>query len=234
MQSDEDILDYWFEKKNLRKNSRELYTLAMKQYSEITGKTISELYYEADKEEEQNIKLDKRNYSYYIIKYKKHLTEQKKSPHTIRIYLTAVKSFYNAYKIKQPDITLSKGDIGLEQNYGRLLQKKEIRAMIKISSSRNRAIIYLMALSGISQKEVRDLPLKKFVDASARALDLEINNVEDLFKHEKALLKDTILELEITRKKVNYRCQSFIPPEVTEKILVYLKERQNGNNQKVK
>lgn len=70
MQSDEDILDYWFEKKNLSKNSRELYTLAMKQYSELIGKTIRELYYEADKEEEENIKLDKRKYSFYTIKFK--------------------------------------------------------------------------------------------------------------------------------------------------------------------
>lgn len=105
---------------------RTVYT-CNNQYVKINKKTIANLYYEADREEEQNIKLDKRNYSFYIIKLKKHLTEQKKSPQTIRIYLKAVKSFYNAYSIKEPDVTLSKGDIGLEQNYGRLLQKKEIR-----------------------------------------------------------------------------------------------------------
>ena len=77
MQSEEDILDYWFEKKNLSKNSRELYTLAMKQYSELVGKTITELYYEADKEEEKNIKLDKRNYSFYAIKFKKTFNQSK-------------------------------------------------------------------------------------------------------------------------------------------------------------
>ena len=141
------------------------------------------------------------------------------------MYLTTVKSFYSSYGIKQPDITLSKGDIGLEKNYGHLLQKKEIKAMIKISNSRNQAIIHLMAMSGLSQKEVRNLEMKKFVDSAAKELDQEIDNIDDLLKHEKQLTKDIILSLELTRKKVNYRCQSFIPPEVTERILVYLKER---------
>ncbi len=80
----------------MSENLRELYTLTMKQYSKINKKTIAELYYEADYKEKQNIKLDKRNYSFYSIKFKKHLKEQKKSPKTIRIYLTAVKSFDNA------------------------------------------------------------------------------------------------------------------------------------------
>lgn len=71
----------------------------MKQYSQLIGKTIAELYYEADNEEEENMKLDKRNYSFYAIKFKKHLTTQNKSPQTIRIYLTTVKSFYSSYEL---------------------------------------------------------------------------------------------------------------------------------------
>jgi len=58
-----------------------------------------------------------------------------------------------------------------------------------------------MALSGLSQREVRDLTLKKFVDAAARELDIEIGSVEELLKHEKDLIKDKVLELEITKKR---------------------------------
>ena len=32
MEKDEDILDYWFEKRNLSKATRDIYTLAMKNY----------------------------------------------------------------------------------------------------------------------------------------------------------------------------------------------------------
>ena len=61
MKSDRDILDYWFEKNDLSDASRELYTIAMDQYSKINNKTIGELYEEADKEEGQNIRLSKEN-----------------------------------------------------------------------------------------------------------------------------------------------------------------------------
>jgi hypothetical protein len=66
------------------------------------------------------------------------------------LYLSAIKSFYNAYGIKQPDVRLSNGDVGLEKNYGRLMKKSEIQKLVSVASTRNRAIIYVMALSGLS------------------------------------------------------------------------------------
>lgn len=117
------------------------------------------------------------------------------------MYLTAIKSFYKSYNITPPDITLGKGDITLEKNYGRLMKKKEIQKLVSVASTRSKAIIHVMALSGLSQKEVRDLSLKKFVDTAARELDTEINSVEELLKHEKELCKDAVLEIEITEKK---------------------------------
>jgi hypothetical protein len=44
MKSDKDILDYWFEKNDLSYATRELYTIAMNQYSKINKKTKGELY----------------------------------------------------------------------------------------------------------------------------------------------------------------------------------------------
>jgi hypothetical protein len=63
MQTEEDILDYWFEKRNLSTSTRDIYSRALQLYSEAIGKTITELYEEADKEEEQGIRLKKRKYS---------------------------------------------------------------------------------------------------------------------------------------------------------------------------
>lgn len=60
------------------------------------------------------------------LKFKKDLIESGKSSQTIRLYLSAIKSFYTAYGIKQPDFRISKGDVGLEKNYGRLMKKNEI------------------------------------------------------------------------------------------------------------
>ena len=234
MKTDEDILDYWFEKRNLSNATRDIYTLAMKTYSSAIGKTITELHDEADDEEERGIRLKKRNYSSYVVKFKKYLTEKGNSEQTIRLYLTAVKSFYQANDIRPPEITIRKGDMVMEQNYGHLLTKKEIQKMAAIASIRDRAIIYLMALSGMSQREMRELTLKKFVQSAAKALNCEINTIEELFKHEKILTNDTLIMLEITRKKVHYRYHTFIPPEATHVILMYLSKRIHGKNEHIR
>ena len=109
----------------------------------------------------------------------------------------------------------------MEKNYGYLISKEEIKQMVNMAYPRDRAIIYVMALSGMSQREVRDLTLKKFIDSSSRSSGVEINDVDDLFKNEERLTKDTIITLEIIRTKVNYRYHTFIPPEATEQILTY-------------
>ena len=220
-------------KENLSEATREVYTKAMKHYCFITSKSITELHDEADDEEERGVRLKKRLYSTYIIKLKKYLTDTGKSEQTVRLYLTGVKAFYQANDIRPPEITVRKGDMTMEQNYGHLLTKKEIKKMADMAYTRDKAIIYLMALSGMSQREVRDLSLKKFIESASRALNAEINGIEELFKYENSL-NDTLIMLEITRKKVHYRYHTFIPPEATMTILNYLSERVNGEKENIK
>jgi hypothetical protein len=141
--------------------TRNLYGRALKQYSKFIGKTITELHDEADDEEERGVRLKKRGYSNYVISFKKYLIKQNRSDHTIRSYLNGIKSFYHANDIRPPDITVHKGDMTMEKNYGHLLTKEEIQQMINMAYPRDRAIIYVMTLSGMSQKEVRDLSLKE-------------------------------------------------------------------------
>lgn len=109
----------------------------------------------------------------------------------------------------------------MEQNYGHLLSKKEIQKMTAIASIRDKAIIYLMALSGMSQREMRELTLKKFINSVGRAWGCEINTINDLLKHEEELITNTVIMLEITRRKVHYRYHTFIPLEATRVILMY-------------
>ena len=138
--------------------------------------------------------------STYIIKLKKYLADTGNSEQTVRLYLTGVKAFYRANDILPPEISVRKGDMTMEQNYGHLLTKKEIKKMADMAYTRDRAIIYLMALSRMSQRGVRDLTLKKFIESASRALNTKINGIEELFKYEKSL-NDTLIMLEITRKR---------------------------------
>jgi hypothetical protein len=78
-----------------------------------------------------------------------------------------------------------------------------------------------MTLSGMSQKEVRELTIKKFIESCSKTIGTPIENVEELLKHETILIKDTVLTLEVTRTKVHYRYITFIPPEAIRHILIY-------------
>lgn len=152
---EEKILKYWFLRNNLSKSTQIQYTVAINLYSKIVGKTIEELYKEAYFEEKERVMLMERGYSTYVLEFKEHL-DHKYADNTVRNYINAVKSFYESYDIQQPKVKVPQGDICLEKNYGKLLNREELKKMARASNIRNNAIIYLMALSGMSQKELRD------------------------------------------------------------------------------
>ncbi|AEG17313.1 tyrosine-type recombinase/integrase [Methanobacterium paludis] len=232
-EKDKILLKNWFIKENYSETTQIMYKHSLELYSTLLKKTITELFNEADVEEESNIRLKKRKYQGYILQFKEHLKNLGKSKNTMNLYISAILSFYNSNDILPPKINLPGGDIGLEKNYGRLITKKEIKQLIDVSSTRDTAIIYTMALSGMSQNEIRNLTIKKFIKSAGNAIKQEINSLNELFKHEEELIKDTVITLEITRQKVNYCYHTFIPPEATKAIIVYLRERCNHRDKRI-
>jgi len=228
-----DLAEKWFINKNLSNSTQSLYTLGISKYCELIGKDLNELLDEAEQEEDNIPRLRNRKIDSYIPRFKKSLEDAHLAPQTIKVYVSAVKSFYKYYKITIPDVTTDVNDICLEKNEGRLLTKYEIRDMIEVSPIREKTIIYLMAMTGMAQAEMRNLTVKKFLDAASEALNKKITTVEDLFEYEKDL-ENVVLTLMITRQKVNYRYHTFIPPEVSRNIIYYLKERSYGRNDKIR
>lgn len=228
-----DPVDNWIVKADFPESTENLYRLGLKHYCKLLDMSPVELIDESEHEEDTIPRMAKRQIDYYLPKYRRYLQDSGKAPQTIKVYLSGVKSFYRFNGITVPDITHKVSDICLEKNEGRLLKREEIKKMIEISPIREKTIIYLMALTGMAQAEMRNLTVKKILDAASEALEKEIGNVEDLFKYEKEL-ENVILGLIITRKKVNYRYHTFIPPEVTRNILYYLKERTYGRNEHIR
>ena len=229
---DEELIETWFLRRNISTGTQRSYQIAIRDFSELIGKTPSELINEAETEEDAGIRPRKRRVSIYLLRYKK-LLEEKVAPSTVNLYFSAIKSFYKAFDITLPEIKLDKGDIGLEKNIGRSLTREDILKLVSVASTREKALIYLMAMSGMGQQEARDLTIKKFLSSAGAAINKELKGVDDLFQNENEVLNE-VLTLEIRRKKGNYKHHTFIPPEVSREILTYLKERCYGRNEKIR
>ncbi|MDI6644322.1 MAG: tyrosine-type recombinase/integrase [Methanobacteriaceae archaeon] len=226
-------IDYWVLHKDLEDSTLRTYLQCLKYYCNLINLSPDELIRQADAEEEKGIKLRDRRINFYFLKFKKQLMDDNKAESTVNLYIYAVKSFYDAMDIQLPKIKMSRGDIGLEMNYGKLISKEEISELVNVAAPREKALIYLMALSGMAQAEARNLTIRKFMDAAGEAIHKDIQNINKLFDL-KDELKDAIITLHITRRKVNYRYITFIPPEATKYIIMYLKERVYGRNKKIR
>lgn len=228
MKSDKLILKKWFTRNGLSKGTRHNYEIIINEYCKFIGKNLSQLIEEAETQEEKGIKPMKRSVNDYIFLFKDHLDESY-APGTVNNKIAAIKSFYKAYDIQFIDIKVHKGDTVLDKNMAILLKKEDIQKMLDVSNTRDRAIIYLMSLTGLASNEVRNLTIQKFIKYASLAINKPIESIEDLFNQEDNILKKLIV-MEITREKVKYRHHVIIPPEATRPIIAYLKERYYNRN----
>ena len=227
------LLEKWFLIRNISSSTQETYMQAVNDYISLLGKNLSELLKEAKEENLSTIEIMDRKVTLNLLRFKKHLKESGKAPTTVNLYYSAIISFYKAFQIILPNIKMDKGDIGLDKNMGKRMERKDILNLIGVAPPREKALIYLMALSGMGQQEARDLKINKFLDAASQAINVDLKDVPDLFSHEEQV-QEEVLTIFIRRKKVNYKHLTFIPPEASREIINYLKERNFGRNKNIR
>lgn len=230
---DEELIEEWFIRRNISKGSQRSYRIALRYYIKILNMNPTRLIEEAEAEEDSGIRLRKRKIYRYLLEYKNYLENSNIAPSTVNLYFAAIRSFYKAFDIVTPEIKVTRGDIELDKNVGKPLTREDIHRLVSVAPPRERALIYLMALSGMGQQEARDLKIRKLIASASLAIGKELDNVYDLFKFEEEIIRE-VLTLEITRKKVKYKHHTFLPPEATREIIKYLKERCYGENVKIR
>ncbi len=222
---DETLIKTFFSSNSYSENTRILYELALRRYSEFHSLSLEELIEEAENEEEQGVRKRRRRIKSRVTAFKVQLEdEEHKSRSTVKNYISAIRTFYDYNDITPPKIKFPKGSSCLDKNYGRLLKREDIRKMCDAGSTRARAVIYTLALTGLSQAEMRNLTIAQLLTAASEVLEQQVNTVEELINLENRL-NDEILTLHITREKVHHRYFTFLPPEATRQILAYLRER---------
>jgi integrase len=210
--------------RNLKPATITSYTKIIQPYCEFINKTPTELITEAIEEEEQGIRKINRKIRTYQIKYRQHLITQNKSPLTIKNTMATIRSFYNEYEIELPKIKIN---VPLEEKLitkDDLIQKTDIIQVLKNTNIKYRAVILLMASSGMGSAEVRYLTINDFLKSIEITINEPFSIGELIQKVDKINIPLAIWR--ITRRKTRMPYFTFSSPESIDAILDYLQKRE--------
>ncbi|AFV25321.1 hypothetical protein Mpsy_3122 [Methanolobus psychrophilus R15] len=216
-----DSVKSWFAEVRPSANSKRNHMVALNQYVEFTGINPDELIAEAELEEESISKYKSR-------KIKKHLTDFRNflegndeygepdpslkayAPNTVRLYLHSVHSFYNSHEITTKSIKNDKKAIPLEENTKRIEDNTLVADVLKKSSLKQKAIILSIVSSGLASIDIRNLPLKKYIEGYNPETE--------------------VCTLKLRRHKSGVDFVTFFNPEATRAINDYLDDRRKSKD----
>ena len=208
--------------RNLKPESRRHYKKALQKYCDYNNLTLTELYNEADNEEEDGVRAKNRSIITRLRGFRTQLIQENYASVTIKHYYSCSKAFYRHYLIEIPYIPSIK--LPTKQVLYEEIPHKEhiIEALSRTSNLKHRAMIYFISSSGTARNEVANLTIQDFIDATK-----DYHNEDNIYDVVQALEKqDNVIPLfQITRIKTNFRHYTCCTPETTTHILKYLRTR---------
>ena len=213
----------FFQFRNIKQNTKRNYLSALASYCKYVNLTPTELIEEAEKEQDEPIKMKNRKIKKYLTSYPQYLLKEGIKPSTVRTKIASIKTFYREF-----DIILPNKRMKLPQNQTLvtsedILTKEKIQRALKFCNLKYRAIILLMTSSGMGSAELRNLKYQDFLDA------LEIDNFKPV-NELRDYTHNVIGTWRITRIKTQKQYVTFSSPESNRAIIDYLLELQNKGN----
>ena len=228
--ADDPKLNQMFTKKNLSESRRRMYIYNFNEMYNLTGLTPSGLIAEAKYEQKPSLDennqiifkdVDDRKITEYIYQYYASMEEKKLKSATKKTKMGVIRSFYTNFKIELPDniqITIPhqlirEGDIpNLEDIKKGVEQAKYLKY---------RAIILLIATSGIRSGDVRHFTVEDFLNATK---EYHNGTLEGLLHSKENIIPMWDFIPRKTMKQGNI-CITFNTPETSKYIIEYLKQR---------
>lgn len=208
--------------KNLKTESIRSYKKALQLYCQYHQMTLTELYTEADTEEEQGIRAKNRKLVKRLRGFRTHLIQENYAPTSITNYYAYIKSTYRHFLIEIPYIPPVKLTPKQEM-YDDIPHKEHIIECLQHTNNlKYRAIIYFMASSGTARQEICNITIQDFIDATK---DYHHNsNIHDVIT-ELEKQDNVIPVFKMIRQKTQYSYYTMITPEATQHLIRYLKTR---------
>ena len=233
-QDDEKILMRWKTTNQLSHYTYKNYKSVIDHYTKCCNMTISELYHEAIEEEEQGIPRYRRQIRNHLLDYHNYLDNLPIKETTRNMHINVIRSFYKHIDIDIPQIINRYNQTPIPQDNNKNITKDIIKIMIDTASTRDKAILSYAAMTGQSPDEIRHLTIQQLVNCYNTELEEKVFNADDIITHQQQILELDAPRLDMHRQKTMTDYWVYLPRETSRHIIQYLKERQDGNNKKLR
>ena len=225
-----DILEDFFLTRNITNNNTiNNYKQSVKNYTESQGMSLRELLEEAEKEEEDGVRLKHRTLKKRIITHTNYLYKEKGlSRQTIEKQIGQIRTIYHHYEIQIPNIPKFNDNQIRDYEpiyYDDLPSKQLIREALQISKPLIRAVILFISSSGCAREETLNLTIQDFIEATKEYHHSE--NIHDVLYELKHSDEYIIPTFKLKRRKTNQYYYTFCSPEAVEAIIFYLGSRDH-------
>lgn len=209
------------EKRDLAARTAQSYILHLRHYCEFQEMTPSDLIAEAREDQVKYPWLDDRRIQSRLIRFSKHI-ENQFTYKTRKLAMGVIRTFYNEYQITLPQIKIKQDlDDVKKQNTQKIPTIDHIRDAVELANPKYKAIILLMATSGMGLSEMRHLTIQDYYNA----IGLEKFDPEIITELHKKVYLHTIPSFQVFRRKTRVQYTTFCTPETMEAINKYLKSQ---------
>ena len=223
---DEQMLQELVQTRNIRHSTMIRYRTIIKYYVESQGLPLHELILEAEKEEDQGIRLKNRTIKKRLINHRNYLINERNYSHvTVQKTMTGLRTIYNHFEIELPRIPkLNERSVKNTEPiyYDDLPTRELIGKAINLSKPIMKAIILFITSSGCARSETCSLTIQDFIEATS-----EYHNSENIYEVLDELKdQDNIVPIfHVKRQKTNKYYYTFCSPEAVTAIVSYLNSR---------
>lgn len=226
---DEEMLQELVQTRNIRHSTMIRYRTIIKYYVESQGLPLHELILEAEKEEDQGIRLKNRTIKKRLINHRNYLINERNYSHvTVQKTMTGLRTIYNHFEIELPRIPkLNERSVKSTEPiyYDDLPTHELIGKAINLSKPIMKAVILFITSSGCARSETCSLTIQDFIEATS-----EYHNSENIYEVLEELKdQDNIVPIfHVKRQKTNKFYYTFCSPEAVTAIVSYLNSRTDN------
>lgn len=232
---DDSKFQNFIQSRDLRSNTIRNYRGSLERYCGLLNKAPTELIKEA-REDQQNIPwIDDRRITDYFLRFKNYLESENsefmngKLEYRSKLnYFRIIKTFYIHYNIDLPKVRIKQREKKKRETIDNIPNHDHITKALELSNIKYRAIIALMASSGIASVDIRNLSIGDFYTSlgmSKPDFPLDISELKTFISENPGYCP----MFNGTRVKSDIDYTTFCTPESAKFIVNYIENQNRGS-----